>query len=607
MRGFFRSLLATLAGLILFTGGLFLLLCLAIAVKSGSDATQNTVVPGSYLVFDISVNITDRPRHTSFADAAGRLFSGQSDVDPTLQLRSVTRAIRSAATDSRIAGLYLTGSLRPNGLGSGFAALKEVRAALQEFKATKKPILAYLDDADTRDYYLAAGADELAIAPFGDLSLVGLAAQPVFFAEALEKLGVGVQYTRVGKYKSYVEQFTRTNMSPESRAEETKLLGDLWGVLVADIGADRQIAPSAFQKVVDEQGLLGADAAIHAGLATRAAYQDEILTTLKERTEVGQPGKPFKQVRLVDYEKTLASPKRAPSGPRIAIVYAEGAIVDGNGDTIDDNAPEVGGRSFSRAIRRLREDADVKAIVLRVNSPGGAVGASAELGRELELARASKPLVVSMGSYAASGGYWIAAYGDRIFASPNTITGSIGVFALFPNIKKLANNLGITTDSITTGKFAEWSSILHPKTDAELAIVQRRVDWTYNEFIGVVAKGRNLERDAVEQIAQGRVWSGIEAMKIGLVDEMGGLDEAIAYAAEKAKLGTTFETEEYPKPKSVFEDASRWFGETSAPAADGAGIATRMFTELKAQLRSLDQFNDPRGLYVRLPIQVDAN
>jgi protease-4 len=624
MKTFFISLLGTLVGLILFAAGIIVVVLafVGLAVSSSQGEQTVTVEPGSYLVFDLNANITDAPP----ASALAGLIGGDTGGPATLQLRTVTRALRAAAKDGRIAGVFLTGSLAPDGLGTGFAALKEVRAALQEFKAAKKPVLAYLETADTRDYYLAAGADDIALDPYGAIFLSGLASEPLFFAGALEKFGVGVQVTKVGAYKSATETFTRKDMSPENRAQTQKLLDDLWAGLRSDMAADRGLTPTDLQTIADKQGLLRAEAAKTAKLVTRVAYRDEVLADLKKRTGVEASDEPFKQVTLSDYADEMDQGSTAPKlsdqqrlafaldgkhaaalkspGPRLALVYAEGSIVEGEG-----MIGEVGGARFARELRALREDADVKAIVLRVNSPGGSVTASEQIRRELKLTREKKPVIVSMGSYAASGGYWISADATRIFAEPETITGSIGVFGLHLNLQKLANDYGFTFDGVKTGKFADALTISRPKTDAELALFQEVVDWIYGEFITKVAEGRKLDPAKVREIAEGRVWSGAAALPLGLIDEIGGLDAALTHAADQAGLGATYTVDEFPRPKDWIETVTDLLEHRVAPEAhaNSGGMVTQIVTKLQAQARALEQFNDPRGLYARLPFELLAH
>ena len=606
MKNFFTSMLGALVALMIFSVACFLLFLGVMGALIALGRTE-TAAPGfergSYVVFDLSLNISDAPAAVDLG-----LLGGKPD---TLQLRTVTRALRAAAKDDRIAGIFITGDLTPAAFGSGYAALREVRRALNEFKASGKPITAYITYATTKSYYLASAASDLAIDPYGVILMPGLASEPMFFAGAFEKYGVNVQVTRVGKYKSAVEPFTRREMSPENREEVQKLLGDIWTGLLADMAPGRELTPEKIQSVVDAEGLIRATTAKENGFVDRVAYRDEIYDALKQKTGRAGSKEPFKQVKIADYAKVAKDiadplkkdgdvPKSLGRGGRIAIVYAEGQIVDGEGDTGD-----VGGTKFSRELRKLRQDDSVKAIVLRVNSPGGSASASEVIQREIRLIKKVKPIVVSMGTYAASGGYWIAAYGDRIFAEPTTITGSIGVFGLQFDVQKLANNVGITFDSVKTGKFADALTISRPKTPEEIAVLQRMVDWIYSEFIGKVAEARGLPPQRVEEIAQGRVWSGSEAVNIGLVDELGGLDAAIRFAAQKAGLGTNYRLVEYPRQKELLE-AIQEFLEHAAPRyARSTSLSAKIAARIEEELKILRAFNDPNGIYARMPLSLN--
>jgi protease-4 len=557
--------------------------------------TTTVVEPGSYLVFDLSTNIVDSPVQEN-------PFGGfVSDREETLQMRSVTRALRAAANDSRIAGVFLTGSLEPQGYDTGFAALKEVREALGACRAAGKPVVAYLNFARTRDLYLASVANDVVFDPYGAIFLPGLASRPMFLTGALEKFGIGVQVTRVGKYKSFVEPFTRKDMSPENRAQTQKLLDDLWSQLVGDIATSRGLEPAAVQKAVDEHGLFTAEQAKAAGLVDRIAYRDEVLTELKSKTGRTGAKEAFKQIALSDYAATLpeSEPAAKSTDKKIAVVYAEGDIVEGEGVE-----GEIGGDKFSRMLRELRLDDSIQGVVLRVNSPGGSATASEEIQRELRLIRKAKPVIISMGTVAASGGYWISAYGDKIYAEPTTITGSIGVFGLFFNVQKLAGDLGLTFDVAKTGKFADLLTISRPKTDEELTLFQQLVDWIYGQFIGKVAEGRHLDRATVEEIAQGRVWSGTEAKRLGLVDEIGGLDAALKFAGQKAQLGDNYQVVEYPHKKELTEFIMDWLQGEKHDQARGADALSQLMAQIKEEAKTLQEFNDPRGIYARLPTEM---
>jgi protease-4 len=605
MKNFFTSMLGTLVALAIFTAGGALLLVgglAALAALGSRDKTAPTFERGSYLVFNLSTNITDAPPPISFASLGGG--------DDGLQLRTVTRALQAAAKDDRIAGVYLTGDLAPAAFGAGYAALREVRQALADFRSAGKPIVAYLTHATTKTYYLASTASELVVDPYGMIIMPGLASEPTFFAGAFAKYGINVQVTRVGKYKSAVEPFTRKEMSPENREELQELLNDIWGGLLGDMAVSRELTPAQIQHTVDAEGLIRALPAREARLVDRIAYRDEVYDALKAKTGRAGSKEPFKQIALTDYAKQIrdiaAGPvlaeagRKASRGGRIAVVYAEGEIVDGEGEM-----GEIGGAALSRALRKLRQDSTVKAVVLRVNSPGGSASASEVIQREVRLIKAVKPLVVSMGSYAASGGYWISAPADRIFAEPTTITGSIGVFGLQFDIQKLAGDFGVTFDSVKTGKFADTLTLSRPKTTEELAVLQRMVDWIYGEFVAKVAEGRGLTPEKVEQIAQGRVWSGSDALDNGLVDELGGLDAAIAYAAEKAGLAGNYRLLELPRQKEFIEAVQEMIEHRLPGAAKASrGVLAGLLGQVEAELKVLRSFNDPQGIYARLPLTV---
>jgi protease IV len=595
MKNFFASFLGTLAGLALMATVLVVLcgMLLFAAASFSPEKTVTSVEDGAYLVFDLNANITDAP--PEYDNAGGGLFGGDST---TLQLRKVTRALREAATDKRIAGVVMLGSLQPDGFGSGFATLAEVRRALADFRKSGKPVIAYLDFATTADLYLAAGASELVMDPYGTLMVPGLASQPTFYAGAFEKFGVGVQVTKVGEFKSYAEPYVRKDLSPANREQLTKLLGDLWSDLVADLSADRKITPAKLQELIDREGLIRPEAALDAGLVDKLAYRDEVLTELRVATGRTEIGDAFKQIALTDYVHALPKESEHKSNT-IAVVYAEGAIVDGEG-----NADEVGGERFARELRALREDDDVKAIVLRVNSPGGSATASEHIQRELRLAVDVKPVVVSMGSYAASGGYWISTYGSRIYAEPTTITGSIGVVGIHFDVQKLANNLGITWDGVKTGKYADIFTISRPKTEDELAVFQGMVEWIYGEFIRKVSQGRKLDPAEVRRMAGGRVWSGREAVKLGLVDELGGLDAAIAHAAELADIKNDYKLEEFPQSQTFAEMLAGWFEKARPLETRQRGVVSQVISQVEEHARELGQYNDPRGVYARLPLDI---
>ena len=602
MKQFFTSMLGSLAALVIFAGaGLLLLIAVVGAIVSlgvRKSAPAGGLEQGSYLVVDLSTNLTDAPPPFDFS---ALYAAADSDRQGALQLRPFARALREAGSDPRIAGILLQGSLQPSAYGSGYAALREVREALGVFRQSGKPVRAYLQAPTLRDYYLASAASEIDFDPFGTIFLPVMSAESVYFAGAFEKYGVNIQVTRVGKYKSAVETLTRKDMSPEDRQQLQQLLGDMSQSLLAEIGRGRGLTPAAIQATVDAQGLVDAESAKAAHLVDKILYRDQLIDELKAATGRTGSKEPFKQVALSDYLALKPEPNQAAAN-HVAVVYAEGEIVDGDG-----SPGEVGGTKYAAELRKLRQDPAVKAIVLRVNSPGGSVTASEEIQREVRLARQVKPVIISMGAYAASGGYWISAESDRIFAEPTTITGSIGVFGIQFDVQKLAADFGVTFDRVKTGKFAGSDTITRPKTDEEMAIVQHQVDWFYGQFIDKVAAGRKLPRARVEEIAQGRVWSGTAARSLGLVDQLGGLRDAILYAGQKAGLGGNFAVVEYPAKKDLSEALGELLSRlpTGGARAPATGLLGEITRRLQSQLSLLRAFNDPQGLYARLPLDFE--
>jgi protease-4 len=620
MKSFFQILFATFLALVLFVVCTVLLLVGIGAGLARLGAKHETKIEtGSYLVLDFGDNITDTPPPSEGEQFFNKLF-GQNDTE-SVSLRSVLDAVHAAAADSRIAGLYLHGSFLPTDYGSGYAAITEVREALLTFKASHKPIVAYLEDPSTRDYYLASVADTIYMNPFGEMEMAGLNSEHIFFAGALQKYGIGVQVTRVGKYKSYVEPFILDKMSPEDREQTQTLIGDVWQQVLAGIEQTRKVPVAKIQALVDAEGLIKPDAAKQNGLITDVAYLPEVIEKLRKDTGTTTEDNvhTFRQVDMSTYIKqkvgkvqaansTLANASDA--SPRVAIVYAEGEIEGGDSDAVGVVASE----RFAPELRRLRQDPHVKAIVLRVNSPGGGVEASEVIQHELLLAhQAGKPLIVSMGSVAASGGYWITTAADRVFAEPNTITGSIGVLGLIPNIQQIANNNGVTFDNVKTGQYADLFSLTRPKTPTEIGIVQGLVDDDYQKFIQRVSAARKMPADKVNEIAQGRVWSGADALKIGLVDEIGGLDSALAYAKNKGGLPADAKVVEFPAPREFAEQIAAAFSSEQKPVSlfphfgkNSAPLA-REAEHVQEMLKTLSRLNDPMGVYARLPFDLTLN
>ena len=606
MKQFFITFFANLAALLFVFGGPVLLLMILIVASFATvhrPTRVTTIERGSILTFDMSLNVTDDPEHANATNPLTALGGG--DTTRSVTLRSLTRALEAASKDDRIKGLLLEGSFEPSDFGTGYASLKELREAIVKFKGSPgKTVYAYLENPTTRDYYVASAASTIYMNPYGEMDVPGLASVKMYYADFFQKYGIDVQVTRVGKYKSFVEPFTRDSMSPEDREETQKILGDIWGEFVNAVSASRKINPADFEQLVNNEGYILPESALSARLVDRLAYFGDVLNDLGKvapaSSTFGSVPLPFKQIALTDYMSAGRTPhligERGDS--QVAILYLEGEIVDGEGDTTN-----IGGDRFAGLLRELAKDDDVKAVVLRVNSPGGSAYASEVIQREVIALKAKKPVIVSMGNYAASGGYWVSTFGDQIFAEPNTLTGSIGVFGMFFDVQKLANAYGFTFDTAKTNNYSDFESISRPKTEQELALAQSRVDDIYNKFLMKVHTSRGIPMDTLQTIAQGRVWSGGEGLNLKLVNQIGGLQQAVDYAANRAKLGDRYKVKEYPEQYTFWEGLAGLLSNQEMPVTRAKiDPITREFLKMKSDLKSLQHLNDPTGTYARLPL-----
>lgn len=591
------SIVGTIAGFLIIitmgTTGFVMLLVTA----SATSSVESQVKDRSVLVLNLATPIRDSPPPVNVR----KVITG--NIDNSVTLRDVVQSIEKASQDDRIVGLFLDG--RKGNASSGYAVMEEVRDAIAKFKASGKKIIAYDVALSEREYYLASVADEVILNPMGIMEFNGLSSQQTFFKGALEKYGVGVQIVRVGDYKSAVEPYTRKDLSPENRQQTAQLLNDLWQKFVVTVAQNRDLDREYLQTIANDKGFIEPEEADSLGLIDKIGYFDHVSSQFRELTD--QSAKKTETFRQIGLRKYISEVRQDDVdeivGDRVAVIYAEGSIVGGKG-----NVEQIGSDRFAREFRKLREDDNVKAVVLRVNSPGGSASASEVILREVLLTKKAKPVIVSMGNIAASGGYWISTGADYIFAEENTITGSIGVFGLIPNIEKIGNDNGITWDVVQTGKFANIGSNVRPKTDAELAIYQKSVNQTYNLFLNKVARYRNLPKDEVQRIAQGKVWSGKEALKIGLVDDIGGLEEAIAYAAEKAELGTDWQVIEYPKNRGwETQLADRLLKVEALQTVAQNDPFSQELRKIKQDFQVFQTFNDPRHVYARSSFDVDID
>jgi len=540
MKQFFKFVFATIVGLVL-TSILFFFIIVGIIAAATSSDKNDKVEPNSILHIAIKYTI---PERTPNNPLAGLGILGLSDEKP-VGLKDILACIKKAKTDDNIKGIFIDESE----MSAGEATVEEIRNALIDFKTSGKFIIAYSEIYTQSFYYLASVADKVYINPKGIIEFGGFNSQITFYKGALDKLGIEAQVIKVGTYKSAVEPYVLTKMSDANRAQVTSYLNSLYDHFLAGISASRKVNKDTLYNYANQLRIQEPEDALKYKLVDGLKYKDEILNELKQRTGISSTAN-IKSVELADYTGTETKSdldEDGPSGSRIAVVYASGEINSGEGN---DNT--IGSETVSKAIRKARLDKKVKAVVLRVNSPGGSSLASDVIWREVALTKKVKPVVVSMGDLAASGGYYIACAADSIIAQPNTITGSIGIFAILPNLHKLFNDkLGITFDGVKTGKYADLGDISRPLTPEEKAILQKQVNHGYDDFTKAVASGRHKKQEYINSIGQGRVWTGAQAVKIGLVDKLGNMDDAIKTAAKMAGL-KDYKLVNYPEQKGLF-------------------------------------------------------
>lgn len=534
MKSFFKMAFASMVGVLFSFFAILLILFLVIMAVASQADEDVEVKANSVLHIPMDYPIVERGHDDPFSkldiDGFGR---GKS-----VGLNDVLAAIRRAKTDDKIKGIYLDLS----SLQAGYATVEEIRNGLLDFKKSKKFILAYSEVYTKNSYYLASVADKVYLNPEGIVEFTGFSSQLMFFKGSLEKLGIEPQIIKVGTYKSAVEPFILDRMSDPNRQQVTSFLGSLYDHYLSSIATARKIQKDSLFSMADQLKVRSPKDAVTYKLVDALRYKDEVLNELKTRSGI-EKDDDVKSVTLTDYIKNNTS-EEGDFSTRIAVVYASGEITGGEG-----NDETIGSEKISKAIRKARMDEKVKAVVLRVNSPGGSALASDVIWREVVLTKKVKPVVVSMGDLAASGGYYISCAADSIFAQPNTITGSIGVFGIIPNMQNFFNNkLGITFDGVKTGTHADLGTITRPLSAEEKLIIQNEVNRIYDSFTKRVAEGRKKTQQYVNEIGQGRVWSGSEALKIGLVDKLGNIDDAVRSAAKMAKV-TDYRIVSYPVQK----------------------------------------------------------
>jgi protease-4 len=591
MKDFFKFMFASMLGFFLISIIMFFIfLGMITSFATMMEKEKVEVAENTLLVMKLNAPITDR---SSTNPLAGFDFQSMEANKP-LGLNDILNNLDKAARDENIKGIYLN----LNGVSAGSATLLEIRDALVKFKESGKFIISYSENYTQGSYFLATTADKIYLNPEGGMDFHGLSAELMFFKGTLEKLDADMQIIRHGKFKSAVEPFMLDKMSDENREQMMAIIDALWGEIIQTISDTRNISVEELTQIADGLLIKNPEAALEFGLVDKLMYKDELLAELKTMLSVEEKDD-IESVTLAKYTNAPDPKKERPDRKnKIAVVYALGEIISGEGS--DDI---IGSEKISRAIRDARRDDKVKAIVMRVNSPGGSALASDVILREVKLAAEAKPFIISMGDVAASGGYYIACAADMIFASPTTITGSIGVLGMIPNLEEtMKNKLGITFDYAMSNENSNFMSTFRPLTGYQKEVIHGYIEDVYDTFVNHVSEGRDMTWEAVDEVGQGRVWAGSDAFDIGLVDEFGGLTDAIAAAAEMAEL-ESYTIKELPELKDPIEELFK-------ELMGGASINAHIKAELGENYRIYQQlkyWQNAKGVQARLPYDIYIN
>lgn len=575
MKDFVKTIVAVICAFVIIgiLRGIFFLIMLGSMALSGSSTSA---VPKTGGVLDLNLSSFTLGEQSQ-SEPAPSLNSMSFETIPTVGIRDAVTALQEAAVDPAIKFVFL----RPDGALGGMSQLEELRKALSAFRESGKPVLAYTETPGNGSYYLASVADKVLMgnAHGGTYTLLGLSSQSFFLKDLLDKLGVNVQLIRHGKFKSAGEMFIRNASSSENREQNQVMISSMWKAMASAAAASRDMSEEQFNDIIDKLVLVTPEDFVSNGLVDELVDYAGLQNKMKTLAQVED----YKKVHLVSLPSYIdAKVSAKPSKNKVAVLYADGEIVDGSGKS------QVAGDRFMKLVEKLRKDKNVKAVVLRVNSPGGSVSASVKIRTALDSLMKEKPLVASFGDYAASGGYWISSGCQKIYADATTVTGSIGVFSLIPDFSKVTKKVGVNVESVGSNKHSDMMSLMRPFDAAELAYMQASVEDIYELFVNLVATSRGLSVERVDQIAQGRVWAAADALEVGLVDEIGTLQDAISYAAALADLPSSddYSVASYPAVPSFFEQLMSQLG--------GSGMGEDV------RLRVLKSY-EPGRFYARLP------
>lgn len=540
MKDFLKFTLATVTGIIVSLVVLFFISILVFFSAISSSEAETQVRKNSIMMLELNGTLAERSQDNPFDFLLGNNYN-------VYGLDDILSSIKKAKENDDIKGIYI----QATSLVAGFASLEEVRNALKDFKESGKFVVAYSDTYTQGLYYLSSVADKVLLNPQGSIEWRGLAAAPVFFKDLLAKIGVEMQVFKVGTYKSAVEPFISTEMSPANREQVNAYLGSVWGQVTSDIADSRKVSVEALNAAADEMLMFQpAEESMKCGLVDTLIYKNDVRNYLKTMIGIDKDDR----MPVLGLQKMVNVKKNVPkdkSGNVIAVYYASGEIKTGNSSATD-NTEIIDPEEMIKDLRELQEDKDVKAVVLRVNSPGGSAYGSEQIWYAVSQLKKEKPVIVSMGDYAASGGYYISCNADTIVAEPTTLTGSIGIFGMFPNAKGLADKIGISVDVVKTNQYADFGMLTRPMNDGEKGLMQMYVNNGYDLFLTRCSDGRGISKEELDKIAQGRVWTGSTAKELGLVDELGGIDRALEIAIAKSGVDA-YTVMNYPAKEAFFE------------------------------------------------------
>ena len=539
MKDFFKFTLATITGIILTSIVMFVISIIVVFSMLSSTETETVVKKNSIMMLDLNGSLVERTSDNIFKE----LFDKE---DSTYGLDDILASIKKAKENDDIKGIYI----QATSLNANFASLQEIRDALNDFKKSGKFIVAYSDNYTQGMYYLSSVANKVLLNPKGAIEWRGLASQPLFLKGLLEKLGIEMQVFRVGTYKAAVERFSATEMSPANREQVTAYITSIWNEIITDVAASRKISVDSLNNYANRMLMFyPAEQIVKSGMADTLIYKNDVRDYLKQLVKIDKDD----DLAVLGLDEMINVKKNTPkdkSGNIIAVYYAFGEIDGGSSSTDEDG---IISNEVIKDLRKLKEDKDVKAVVLRVNSPGGSAFGSEQIWEAVCQLKKEKPVIVSMGDYAASGGYYISCAADTIVAEPTTLTGSIGIFGLIPNAKGLTDKLGLSFDVVKTHKFADFGNIMRGMNTDEQTLLQMYINQGYDLFVSRCAEGRKMSKKEIEKIAEGRVWTGEAAKKIGLVDILGGIDKALEIAVKKAKV-EGYTVVGYPDRKNVLQE-----------------------------------------------------